>query len=106
MQPANQISVKGRDEPVVRNLPKVTSRTLLSEVSSSDIPLQGASSFSTPTEGKSLKHLASGVGRLHLVRTKLSGSTRQMLKKATASQVGIRGTQQPGNAGICKQGKP
>jgi hypothetical protein len=28
-----------------------------------------------------------------------------MLKKAMASQAGTRGTQQPGNAGICKQGE-
>jgi hypothetical protein len=56
-KPAVEISVKGRDELVVRNLPKVTSRNLLSGVSSSDKPLQGASSSSTPAEGKRLRHL-------------------------------------------------
>jgi hypothetical protein len=57
-EPAVQISAKGRNEPVVRNQPEVISRTLLSEVSSTDIPLQGASSSSIPAEGEGLKHLA------------------------------------------------
>jgi hypothetical protein len=103
-EPAVEISAKGRDEPVVRNLPNVIPRTLLSGVCSFDIPLQGARSYSTPA-GDSLRHLASGLGRLNLVRTKLSGCTRQKLKKAKASQAGTRGTQQPGNAGTPKHGE-
>jgi hypothetical protein len=75
-EPAVVISVKGRDALVMRNLPKVISRTLLSGVSSSDIPLEGASSSSIPTEGESLRHLASGAGRFQLVRIKLSGCAR------------------------------
>jgi hypothetical protein len=47
-KPAAEISAKGRDEPVVRNLPDALSRTPLPGVSSSDIPLQGASSSSIP----------------------------------------------------------
>jgi hypothetical protein len=83
-------------------LSNVIPRTLLSGVSSSDILLQGASSYSTPAEGDGLRHPASGVGRLHLLRTKLSGYARRKLKKEKASQVGTRGTQQPGNAGLPK----
>jgi hypothetical protein len=59
-EPAVEISAKGREEPVVKNLPKITSRTLLSGVSSSDIPLQEASSSSAPAEGEALRYLASG----------------------------------------------
>jgi hypothetical protein len=45
-----EVSAKGRDEPVMRNLPEVTTRTPLSGVSSTDIQLQGASSYSIPAE--------------------------------------------------------
>jgi hypothetical protein len=99
-----EISAKGRAKLVVRNMPKVTSRTILLGASSSDISLQGASSSST-TADRGLRHLASGVGRLHLARTKLSGCARQTLKKARASQSGTGGTQEQGNAGIPKQEK-
>jgi hypothetical protein len=40
---------------------------------------------------------------LHLAKTKLSGCTKQKLKKARTSQAGTRGTKQPGNASIPKQ---
>jgi hypothetical protein len=99
-----EISTKGRDEPVVRNLPKVISRTLLSRVNSSDIPLRGASSSSTPAEG-ALTHLASGVGRFHLAGPKIYECAKWKRKKARASQAGTGTTQEPENAGILKQGK-
>jgi hypothetical protein len=38
----------------VRNLPETLSRTTVPGVSDSDIPLQGASSSSTPAEGEGL----------------------------------------------------
>jgi hypothetical protein len=41
-EPAVEISAKGRDEPVVRNLPEVKPGTLLLGVSNTDTPLQGA----------------------------------------------------------------
>jgi hypothetical protein len=50
-KPTVEVSVKGRDEPVMRHMPAVTSRTPLLEVSSSDTPLQGASSSSIPAGG-------------------------------------------------------
>jgi hypothetical protein len=101
-EPAVEISAKVWYEPVVKNLPNIIPRTLLSGVSSSDIPLQGASSYSTDAEGDGLRHPASGVARLHLSRTELSGCGRWKLKKEKASQIGTRGTQQPGNAGLPK----
>jgi hypothetical protein len=44
-------------------------------------------------EGEGLRHPASGVGRLHLAKTKLSGCDRWKLKKAKGSQVRTGGTQ-------------
>jgi hypothetical protein len=41
-EPAADISAKGRDEPVVRNLPEVKPGTSLLGVSGTDTPLQGA----------------------------------------------------------------
>jgi hypothetical protein len=57
---AVEISAKGRDEPVVRSLPEVKLKTPLLGVSSTDIPLQGASISSIPTAGEDLEHLVSG----------------------------------------------
>jgi hypothetical protein len=39
-EPAVEISAKGGDEPVVRNLPEVKPGTLLMGVSNTDTPLQ------------------------------------------------------------------
>jgi hypothetical protein len=39
-EPAVEISAKGRDEQMARNLPKVKPKTTLSGVSSTDIPVQ------------------------------------------------------------------
>jgi hypothetical protein len=55
-KPVVEVSAKGRDKPVMRYLPEVTSGTLPLEVSSSDTPLQKASSYSIPTEGESPRH--------------------------------------------------
>jgi hypothetical protein len=106
-EPAFEISAKGRDEPVVRNLPEVKPRTPLLGVSSTDTPLQGASTSSIPTVGERLGHLVSGVGGLHLAKTVMSGCARWKLKKARAkaSEAGTGGSQQPGNAGAPKQGE-
>jgi hypothetical protein len=103
-EPAVDISAKGRDKPVVRNLPEIKPRTPLLGVSSTDIPLQGASSSDIPTAGESLGHLVFGVRGLHLAKKALSGCSRWRLKKARAraSEAGTAGIQQPGNAGIPK----
>jgi hypothetical protein len=97
-EPAVNISAKGRDEPVVRNLPEVKPRTLLLGVSCTDTPLQGASTSSIPTKGDP-RHLVSGVGGLHLAKKVLSGCDRWKLKraKAKASEAGTGGIQQLGN---------
>jgi hypothetical protein len=100
-EPALEILAKGRDEPVVRNLPEVNPWT--------PILLQGASSSSIPTEGEGLEHLASGVGGSRLAKKTLSGCARRKLKKAraraTANKVETGSIQQPGNAGTPKQGE-
>jgi hypothetical protein len=106
-EPAVEISAKGKDEPVVRNLPEDKPRTPLLGVSSSDIPLQGASTSSIPTAREDLGHLVSGVGGLRLAKKALSASARRKLKKtsARASEAGTGSIQQPGNVGAPKQGE-
>jgi hypothetical protein len=61
-EPAVEISVKGRDKPVARNLPEVKPRNPLLEVRSNDTPLPGVSTSSIPTAGEGLGHLVYGVG--------------------------------------------
>jgi hypothetical protein len=92
---------KGRDQPVVRNLPEIKPGTHLLGVSVNDIPLQGARTSGIPTARKGLGHLVSGVGWLCLAKKALSGCARQKLKeaKARASEAGTGGIWQPGNAG-------
>jgi hypothetical protein len=64
----------GRDSPLVRNIPiKVTSQG----ASSSGTSPQRAINSIKPMEGGDLKLVASKVGRLHLGKTKLSGSIRR-----------------------------
>jgi hypothetical protein len=106
-EPAVEISAKDRDEPVVRNLSEVKSKTILLGVSSTDIPLQGTSTSSIPTAGEGLGHIVSVAGELRLVKKALSGCARRKLKKARAraSEAGTGGIQQPGNAGAPKQGE-
>jgi hypothetical protein len=96
--PVVEISAKDRDEPVVRNLSVVKSKTTLLGVSITDIPLQGASTSSIPTAGV-LEHIFSGVGEFRLVKKALSGCARRKLKKARAraSEARTGGIQQPGN---------
>jgi hypothetical protein len=86
-EPAVEVSARGRDEPVVRYQHAVTSRTSLLRASSSDTPLQGVCNSGKPAEGD----------RFYLAKTKLSGCSRQKLKKASAS-LGNGDTQQPGHA--------
>jgi hypothetical protein len=83
-EPAVEISAKDRDKPAVRNLSEVKTNTTLLGVSSTDIPLQGASTSCTPTPGEALGHLVSGAGRLRLVKKALSACARWKLKKARA----------------------
>jgi hypothetical protein len=64
-------------------------------VSSSGTPLQGASSSSKPVEEGDLQQVALEVGKLHLTKTRLSGSAWRKLKKAGESQGGTGGQQQP-----------
>ena len=74
-EPAVEFSSKGSDATVVHNIPEAKPKTLLG-VSSTDIPLQGASTSSIPAAGERLGHLVSGVGGQHLAKKALSGCTR------------------------------
>jgi hypothetical protein len=60
--------------------------------------MQGASSSSITAEGEGLRHLASGVGKLHLARVKLSACAKQNLKKEEAKQ-------EPGSPSMSKLGE-
>jgi hypothetical protein len=106
-EPAVEISAKGREEPMVRNLPEVKLRTPLLGISSTATPLQGASSSSIPTAGEGPGHLVPRVGGLCLAKKALSGCARHKLKKARlrASEAGTGGIQQTGNAGMHRQGE-
>jgi hypothetical protein len=83
-KPAVEISAKGRDKPVARNLSDVKPGTLLLGVSNTDTPLQEASISNIFTVGEGLGHLLSGVGGLHLAKKALSECARRKLKKAKA----------------------
>jgi hypothetical protein len=76
-------------------------------VSSTDIPLHGASTSSTPTAGEALGHIVSGVGGFHLAKKALSGSAKQKQKKerARGSEARTGGIQQPGIVSAPKQGE-
>jgi hypothetical protein len=76
-EPVVENSAKGRDEPVVRNLLDAKPRTPLLGVSSTDIPLQRASTSSIPTAREGLGHIVSGVGELRLAKKALFGCARQ-----------------------------
>jgi hypothetical protein len=85
---------------MVRNLPDVKPKIHLLGVSSTDIPLQTASTSSKPTVGEGQENLVSRVGGLRLEKKALSGCARRKLKnaKARASEAGTGGIQQPGYA--------
>jgi hypothetical protein len=80
----------------VRNLPLPSTRVTSLGARSSGTPPQGASSSSKPVEDDDLQQVASKVSRLHLAKTKLSGSARRKLKKARESQGSTGGAQQLG----------
>jgi hypothetical protein len=103
-EPAVEISAKGSDEPVVRNLPKVKPRIPLLGISGTDTPLQRASTSGITTAKEGLGHLVSGVCGIHLAKKTLSGCARRKLKKAKAraSKAGTGIILQPGNAGVPK----
>jgi hypothetical protein len=69
-----------RDSPFVRNLSSLPIKITSLGASSSGTPPQGASSSSKPVEEGDLQHVASKVGRLHMAKTKLSGSSRRSFK--------------------------
>jgi hypothetical protein len=83
-------------------LPEVKSRIPLSEVRSSDTPRKGEYSSSTNSEGEGPRHVACGVGRLHVAKIKISGCA--VLSRVKASQAGTCDTQQLGNVRTTKTG--
>ena len=76
-KPAVEISAKGKDEPVVQNLPEATPKTTLLGVSSTDTPLQEASTSNTPAAGEGLGHLVSEVDGPCLAKKALSEFARR-----------------------------
>jgi hypothetical protein len=106
-EPSAEISAKGRDKPVVRNLFEVKQDVFLLEVSYTDTPLQGASISGLPAAKGEPEHLVSGVGGIRLAKKALSGCARRKLKrvKARASEAETGGIQQVGNASAPKQGE-
>jgi hypothetical protein len=85
-EPAVKISAKDRDEPVARNLSEVKLETTPLGVSSTDIPLQGTSTSSTPTAGEGLRHVVLGVGNLRLAKKALSDALDGDLKRQKIGQ--------------------
>jgi hypothetical protein len=74
------------DAPPVLNLPQAKTKTTLLGVSSADIPLQGASTSSTPTAGEGLGHIVSGVVGFRLAKKALSGSAKRKQKRKELGQ--------------------
>jgi hypothetical protein len=90
----------------VRNLLEVKPKIPLFGVRSTDIPLQGISTSSKPTvEGQ--RHQVSRARGNRLAKKALSGCVRGKLEKARAraGEAGTGGIQQPGYAGVHKQGE-
>jgi hypothetical protein len=84
-EPAVEVSAKGRVEPAVSNLPEVSLTTSLSGAGGSSTPLQGASGSNIPEEREGLRHLASGVSRIHLAKTNclvVLGESSKRLRQA------------------------
>jgi hypothetical protein len=52
---AVEISAKGKDKPVVQNLPETKQKTTLLRVGSTDTPQQGASTANTPARAEASK---------------------------------------------------
>jgi hypothetical protein len=63
-EPAVELSVEGRKEPVVQNLPEAQPKPPLLGVSITDIPLQGAGPSSKPAAGEGAGHLVPEIGGL------------------------------------------
>jgi hypothetical protein len=104
-EPAAVISAKGRDEPMVRNLPEVKPGTSLLGASGINTPLHGAGSSGIPAAGGDQECLVPGIGERRLAKKALSGCARRKLEKAKAksSEAGTWGIQKPGNASLTKQ---
>jgi hypothetical protein len=104
-EPAAVTSAKGRDEPMVRNLPEVEPGTSLLGASDTNTPLQGAGSTGIPVEGGDQGSLVPRIGELRLAKKALSRCARRKLKKtkAKSSEAGTGGIQQPGIASLTKQ---
>jgi hypothetical protein len=99
-------SAKGRDTPVVGHLPVETSRISLLATSGSGILLQGASSSSRPAEEEDLQHVVSGVGRLHLAKTRLSECARRKLKRTGRAKEELGAHSNQGTRLHPSRGKP
>jgi hypothetical protein len=75
-EPAAVTSAKGRDEPMVRNLPEAEPGTSLLGASGINTPLQGADSTGIPVAGGDQGSLVPKIGGLRLAKKALSGCAR------------------------------
>lgn len=80
----------------MRNLPSLPSKITSLRASSSGITPQGASVSSKPVDEGALQHVASKAGRLHLTKTKLSGSAGGSLQKLEIAKVVMGTYSKPG----------
>jgi hypothetical protein len=105
-EPAVELKVKSRKEPVAENLPEAQQKSPLLGISSTDIPLQGADFSSKHAAGEGAGHLVPGVSGPRLAKKALFGCAKRKLKKARAgkSQAETGCSLQPGTAGSSKQG--
>jgi hypothetical protein len=105
-EPAVELPVESRKEPVAENLPEAQQKSPLLRISSTDIPLKGADFPSKPAAGEGAGHLFPRVSGPRLAKKALSGCAKRKLKKARAgrSQAETGGSLQLGTAGSSKQG--
>jgi hypothetical protein len=106
-EPDAVTSAKGRDEPMMRNLPEVEPGTSLLGALGIDTTIQGAGSTGIPEVGGDQGSLVPSIGGFRLAKKELSGCARRKLKKAKAksSEAGTGGIQKPGNVSATKQGE-
>jgi hypothetical protein len=81
-EPDAVISAKGRNEPLVRNLPEVELGTSLSGTGGINTSLQEAGSAGIPAAEGDQGRLIPSMGEFRLAKKELSGSARRKLKKS------------------------
>jgi hypothetical protein len=76
-EPAVELLVESRKEPVFQNLPAAQQKPPLLGVSSSDTPLQGAGSSSKPAVGEGVGHPVPGASGTSLAKKAISACDKR-----------------------------